>query len=182
MPPKPPLTVDYQGTAIGVAEFAALINAALAAQKTEAEKQRLVTNAKSALRSADRKLDRGNKRWYKAWVKAYPAGTPEGDAALSQVPTEQGVAVPSVLAILSATPLADHRVTITLDPSGGAHATTKELQTMLPGETEFGHATPITANSMTVGPFAAGASISFRTRVSNSNPGVVTSPAVAAIA
>ena len=53
---------------------------------------------------------------------------------------------------------------------------------MLPGETEFGHATPITANSMTVGPFAAGASVSFRTRVSNSNPGVVTSPAVAAIA
>ena len=182
VPPKPALTIDYQGTTIGLAEFTATINAALAAQKTEAEKQRLVTNTKSALRSADRKLDRGNKRWYKAWVKAFPAGTPEGDAALSQVPTEQGVLQAVVLLILSAVAQPNHTVIVTLDPAGGAHATTKELQYMLPGETEFGHATPITANSMTVGPFAAGASVSFRTRVSNSNPGVVTSPVVGAIA
>ena len=87
-----------------------------------------------------------------------------------------------MLLILSAVAQPNHTVIVTLDPSGGAHATTKELQYMLPGETEFGHATPITGNSMTVGPFAAGASVSFRTRVSNSNPGVVTSPAVAAIA
>lgn len=47
---------------------------------------------------------------------------------------------------------------------------------------ECGHSTPITANQLTVGPFAAGAIVSFRTRVSNSNPGFVTSPVVSVIA
>lgn len=182
VPPDPPITLDYQGVTVTVTDFSATIDAAIAAQKTVAEKQRLVTNAKSALRTADRKTDRGNKRWYKAWLKKYPIGTPEGDAAASQIPTEQGTAQAQVLAILSAVPQPNHSVIVTLDPAGGLHATTKELQYMLPGETEFGHSTPITSNSMTVGPFAAGASVSFRTRVANSNPGFVTSLAVIVIA
>ncbi len=180
-PVKPALTIDYQTTPVAVADLSATIDAALLAQKTEAEKQRDVTNSKSALRTADRKLDRANKRWYKAWLLAFPVGTPEGDAAFSQIPTEAGTPVPSVLAILSATPLADRRVTLTLDPNGGAHATTKELQSLLPGETEFGHSTPITGNEVTVGPFDPGATIQFRTRVANSNPGFVTSPVVTVV-
>lgn len=182
VPPKPALTVDYLAAPVAVADFSATIDLALAKQKTEAEKQRDVTNSKSALRTADIKLDRGNKRWYKAWLLAFPVGTPEGDAAASQIPTEQGVAQAVVLLILSAVAQPDHTIIVTLDPAGGLHATTKELQYMLPGETEFGHSTPITSNSMTVGPFAAGASVSFRTRVSNSNPGFVTSPVVSVIA
>ena len=178
VPVFPALTLDYQGTPVAVADFSASVEAALLAQKTEAEKQRDVTNAKTSLRAADRKCDRGNKRWYQAWLLAYPVGTPEGDAAISQIPTEQGTAQAQVLAIL-ATPLTDHRVRLTF--GGGAHATTKELQHQLPGEPEFGYSTPITANDMTVGPFTAGLSISFRTRVANSNPGFVTSPAVTVI-
>jgi len=182
VPPKPPLTLDYLGVTVTVADFSATIDLAIAKQKTEAEKQRDVTNAKSALRTADRKTDRANKRWYKAWLTAFPVGTPEGDAAQSQVPTEQGTAQAQVLPILSAVAQPDHTVVVTLDPAGGEHATTKELQYQLPGETEFGHSTPITGNQMTVGPFTAGASVSFRTRVSNSNPGFVTSPVVSVIA
>jgi hypothetical protein len=182
VPPKPALTVDYQGAPVAVADFSATIDLAIAKQKIEAEKQRDVTNAKSALRTADRKLDRGNKRWYVAWLKAYPVGTPEGDAAASQVPTEQGTAQAQVLPILSAVAQPDHTVIVTLDPAGGLHATTKELQYQLPGEPEFGHSTPIIANQLTVGPFTAGVSVSFRIRVSNSNPGFVTSPVVAVIA
>ena len=181
VPPEPPLTIDYQGVAVDLADFTATIAAAIAAQTTEAQKQRLVTNSKSALRTADRKTDRANKRWYKSWLKAYPEGTPEGDAALSQIPTEQGTPPPLPLIIQSATPLSDRRVRVTVDPTTGQHATTKELQSKLPGETEFGHATPITGNEITVGPYAAGAVVSFRTRVSNSNPGVVTSPAVTVV-
>jgi hypothetical protein len=64
---------------------------------------------------------------------------------------------------------------VNLDPDGGAHATTKELQYMLPGETEFGHTTAITGNEMIIGPLAVGASVTFRTRVANSNPGTATS-------
>ena len=182
VPPKPPLTVDYQGVAVTVADFSATIDAALAAQKTEAEKQRDVTNAKTALRAADRKLDRADKRWYQAWLKAYPPGTPEGNAAQSQIPTEQGVPQAEMLAILSAVAQPDHSFVVTFDPNGGDHAATKELQYQLAGEPEFGHSTPITGNSMTVGPFAAGVTVSFRTLVSNSNPGFVTSPVVAAVA
>lgn len=180
-PAKPPLTVDYQGTALAVADLSGAVDAALLSQKTAAEKQRDVTNAKSALRTADRKLDRANKRWYKAWLLAFLEGTTEGNAALSQIPTEGGTAQAAVLPILSATPLPDQRVTVTLDPNGGAHATTKELQHQLPGEEEFGHSTPITGNQMTVGPFDPGITVSFRTRVANSNPGFVTSPVVTVV-
>jgi hypothetical protein len=69
-PPKPALTLDYLGAPVGVADFSATIDLAIAAQRTEAENQRDVTNAKSALRTADRKTDRGNKRWYQAWLLA----------------------------------------------------------------------------------------------------------------
>jgi len=182
VPPKPALTLDYLAAPVAVADFSATMDLAIAKQKTEAERQRDVTNSKSALRTSDRKLDRGNKRWYRAWLKAYPLGTPEGDAAASQIPTEQGTAQAQVLLILSAVAQPNHTILVTLDPAGGDHATTKELQYMLPGETEFGHSTPITGNQLTVGPFAAGASVSFRTRVSNSNPGFVTSPVVSVIA
>jgi hypothetical protein len=182
VPPKPALTVDYLGAPVAVADFSATIDLAIAKQKTEAEKQRDVTNAKSALRTADRKTDRANKRWYQAWLTAYPVGTPEGDAAVAQIPTEQGTAQAQVLPILSATAQPDHTVIVALDPAGGAHATTKELQYQLPGEPEFGHSTPITGNQLTAGPFTAGASVSFRTRVANSNPGFVTSPVVTVIA
>lgn len=181
-PPKPALTLDYLEVPVTVADFSATIDLALAKQKTEAERQRDVTNSKSALRAADRTADRGNKRWYQAWLVAFPVGTPEGDAAVSQIPTEQGTANAQALEILSADAQPDHTVIVTLDPGGGAHATTKELQYMLPGESEFGHSTPIMADEITVGPFTAGAAVSFRTRVSNSNPGFVTSSVIAVIA
>ena len=175
VPPKAALTLDYLGVAVTVADFSATMDLAIAAQRTEAEKQRDVTKAKGDLRAADRKLDRANKRWYLAWLKAYPAGTPEGDAALSDIPTEQGTAQAQKIEILTLTPLADHRVRVNLDPAGGAHATTKELQTMLPGETEFGHTIPITGNEMILGPYPPGTALTARTRVANSNPGTVTS-------
>lgn len=177
VPPKPAVTLDYGDppAAVPVGEFNSTIASALVAQKTEAEKQRDVTNAKSALRAADRKTDRANKRWYKAWLKAYPPGTPEGDAAQSQVPTEQGTSPAEPLEILTLTVLPDHRVRVNLDPNGGAHATTKELQYQLPGEPEFGHSTAITENEMFIGPFAPGAGVNVRTRTANSNPGSVTS-------
>ena len=180
-PAKPALTIDYQGTALGVADLSTGMDAALLSQKTAAEKQRDVTNAKSVLRAADRKLDRANKRWYKAWLLAFPEETPEGAAAQSQIPTGGGTAQAQALLIASATPLADQRVQLNFAPASGAHATTKELQYQLPGEEEFGHSTPITANQMTVGPFDPGSTVSFRTRVANSNPGFVTSPVVTVI-
>jgi hypothetical protein len=177
VPPKPELTIDYgsPSVAVNVGDFSSTVSSALGTQKMESEKQRDVTNAKSALRAADRKTDRANKRWYKAWLKAYPEGTPEGDAAQSQIPTEQGVAPAEPIEILTLTALANHTVRVNLDPAGGAHATTKELQYLLPGETEFGHTTGITGNEMIIGPLAAGASVTFRTRVANSNPGTATS-------
>lgn len=181
VPPKPALSLNYQGADVMVADFSTTIDAALTVQKTEAERQRDVTNAKTALRAADRKLDRGNKRWYQAWLLTFPVGTPEGDAAQSQITTEHGASDPLVLPILSATPLPDHTVDLQFDPNGGDHATVKELQYQLPGELEFGHSTPLTGNAMTVGPFTPGITVVLRTRVSNSNPGYVTSDAITVV-
>ena len=181
VPPKAELTLDYLGVVINVSNYASTMVDAINAQKTEAEKSRDVTNAKSALRAADRKTDRGNKRWYKAWLKAFPAGTAEGDAALSQIPTEQGTDDAEPLEILTLTAQANHTVLVNLDPAGGAHATTKELQYLLPGEPEFGHTTPITGNQMTIGPLTVGVMVTFRTRVANSNPGTVSSATKAVV-
>ena len=174
-PPKPALTLRYQSVDVTLADCATTMDNAVAAQTTDAEKQRDVTTAKGSLRAADRKLDRANKRWYKAWLKAFPIGTAEGDAAMADIPTEQGTPDPAKLEILTLTALVDHRVRVNLDPHGGAHATTKELQTMLPGETEFGHTVPITGHEVFLGPYAAGVTVTARTRVANSNPGTVTS-------
>ena len=91
------------------------------------------------------------------------------------MPTEQGVAHAAPLEILTLTPLLNHTLKANLDPAAGAHATTKELQYQLPGEPEFGQSTPITGHELIVGPLSAGASVTFRTRVANSNPGTVTS-------
>ena len=174
-PPLAVMTIKYQGEELNQGAFASAVALSIAQQKDEAEKQRLVTNAKSALRTADRKTDRGNKRWYKSWMNTYPIGTDEGDAAQEQIETEQGVAAPTALEILEVSAVADHSAHLDLDPAGGNHATTKELQYKLPGETEFGHTTPITGNTMNAGPFTVGATVTFRTRVSNSHPGSVTS-------
>ncbi len=173
VPPKPALTIKYQGVDTGVADVQSGILAAIAAQKTEAERLRDVTNAKSAPRTADRKTDRANKRWYLARLKAYPEGTP--DAALADVPTEQGVAPAQAIEILTLVAQTNHTLQANLDPACGAHATTKEFQYMVPGETEFGHTTPITGNTVVIGPFAVGLTVTCRARVANFNPGTVTS-------
>ena len=182
VPPKAEVTLDYLGeVGVTVGNFASTIAAALGAQKAEGDRQHDVTVAKGLLRTADRKTDRANKRWYKAWMKAYPLGTPEGDAAASQITTEEGTSDPEPLEILTLAPLADHTIHIDLDPAGGAHATTKTLQYKLPGETEFGHATPITALTMLIGPFTAGATVNVRTVVANSNAGTVSSATKTAV-
>ncbi len=64
---------------------------------------------------------------------------------------------------------------------GGVLLRSSCVSSLFPGETEFGHSTPITANQMTVGPFDPGSTVSFRTRVANSNPGFVTSPVVTVV-
>ena len=73
VPPKAELTLDYAGLSVNASDFGGAMTAAINAQKTEAEKARDVTNAKSALRTADHKTDRANKRFYKAWLKARKA-------------------------------------------------------------------------------------------------------------
>jgi len=96
-PPKPVVKIDVPdgtpgvaGTSIGVAELTTLIATCEGLLAILDVKQKDVSAAKSALRAASRQLDRANKRWYLAWLKAFPEGTPEGDAALSGITTEQG--------------------------------------------------------------------------------------------
>ncbi len=186
-PAEPPikLKVVVNGASVswGAADFEHLIDQAENVQKAEAAAQHEVTAAKAALRAADHKLDRANKRWYKAWMKAFPPGTPEGDAAKAQIPTELNtVADPEALEITLLTPQANHTILVAFNPDGGAHATTRELLYRLAGEPEFGHTAPITGTSMVAGPFAAGALVTFRTRVANSNPGTVPSAEKTAVA
>lgn len=180
-PPKPALTIDYQQAGsinppetVALADFEGLIDDALAAQTTDEDRQREVSTAKSNLRATERRVDRDNKRWYKAWTKKFPEGTVKGDAARSQITTEHGTLEPTPLPIESAVLQSGsgNQVLVTFS-SGGLHATTKELLYKLPADNDYGHTVPITGATMTAGPFTGGQTVSFRTRVSNSHPGVV---------
>jgi hypothetical protein len=181
-PALPPLVVSYKkknsdvpAVDVTVADMVAMVTAGPVAQTAVADGQREVNKIKTALRALESKVDRDNKRWYQAWMKLFPQGTPEGDAAFSQVPTESGVSAPVALEIDSATANSDRTVLLTYATSGGDHATTLELQWKLESEGDFGHSTPITRPTQTVGPFPANATVTFRTRVANSSPGVVLS-------
>lgn len=186
-PPRTALTLKYKAPGsieapevVTVAAFGTLLTAAIAAQETEEAAGVTVTNAKSALRSAERRVDRDNKRWYKAWTKVYPEGTEEGDAARSGITTEQGTPPPNALPIQSVTPNPDRTVLVTYATTGGEHATTLELLWRLQSEADFGHTTPVTRPSQTVGPFPAGTTVTFITRVTNSTTGNVPSTPIAA--
>ncbi len=162
-PPKPALIVPYKipnsdgpASNVGQADFGALITLCETRLQEEANAVREVSKAKAALRGAERKVDRDNKRWYLAWMKMYPVGTPEGDAAKTQVPTEEGVAPPVALEIATLTVNVDRTVTLLYPENGGEHATTLELQSRLPGDADFGHTMPVLRPQQTVGPFPGG--------------------------
>ena len=174
IPAQTPLTLAVTGNpAMDVGTFMSLC-AQFASLRSEVQTaEREVNKAKTALRALESKTDRGNKRWYGAWIKQFPAGTPEGDAALSQIPTEQGTGAPTPLEINSLTPQVDHSVTVLYQDGTGLHGTTKELLYRLPGEAEFGHSTPVVLPSQSIGPFTPGTTVEVRTRLANSTPGVV---------
>ena len=183
VPMKPPMTlnsVDGDGlvSTEGAASFEGTLTSCLEGQRAEAAAIKDVSVAKSALRTRERKVDRDNKRWYKAWTKMYAEGTAEGDAARSQVPTEQGTLPAQALEILAATEQPVRMVQLAYDPDGGLHATTLELQWRLPGDVDFGHTIPVVRAGQTVGPFPANTLVIFRTRGSNSTPGVALSGTV----
>ena len=78
-----------------------------------------------------------------------------------------------ILEIASLTPQAGGMLEVVFDTGTGAHATTRELLRQLPGDLDFGNTQPITLPSQQIGPFTSGTLVKLRTRVSNSNPGVV---------
>ena len=172
-PPKPAFTPKFSGQPVTVAQFDTLLTTSLTAQDTEEAARKEVSKVKTALRVMDRKVDRDNKRWYAAWIQLYPEGTPEGDAARTNVPTEAGVPEPTPLPIFSLTAHPDHTGFVVYAEGGGLHASTMEVLYMLPGETEFGHTAKVILDGQLIGPFPPNTLVSVRTRVANSTPGVV---------
>ena len=167
-PPEPALTAKVNGVTMTQASFETLIANCLVAQQSVATAQTALTDAKAALSALARKVDRDNKRWYGAWTKLYPAGTPEGDNARSNVPTEEGTPAPTPLEIESLTVQVDKRVAVMYAEQGGEHATTLQLQYQLPGEADFGHDADAVRRVHMAGPFAPGTLVRFRTHAGNS--------------
>ena len=167
-PPKPPLTVRQQDVEVGRVAGENLYAACEAAQKAQSAAEKNSTNAEVALQSAARRVDRDNKRWYQAWAMTFAAGTPEGNSARSNVPRERSTRGPVALEIATLTAQADGMVRVTYGEQGGQHATTLVLEWQAEGEAEFGHAAPVERAGQSVGPFAAGTTVRFRTRGGNS--------------
>ena len=155
------------GADVALAEFSTTVAGYQALQQNVANADTKLSEAKSALRTQTLRADKNNKRWYAAWETTFPEGSPEHDA-LSTITTETGTSAPNALEIATLT-VAALSVQVAYVPDGGAHATTLELQTRIHGtETDFGHSVPVVATGQTVGPFASGAVVDFRTRAANS--------------
>ncbi|MDB6154907.1 MAG: hypothetical protein JWL90_3360 [Chthoniobacteraceae bacterium] len=166
-----PLVLRQNGSAgFDVAGFEVLLlKTCVQAQQKLANAERDLSIVKSELALLESKVDQNNKRWYKAWIKNHLAGTKEGDAARSQIPTEQGTPIPAAQEIAALYPQPDQRIWVEYAPEGGHHATTLELQWRLAGEADFLHFIPLQLPSQFIGPFSAGTTVLIRTRAANSS-------------
>ena len=136
-------------------------------QTVENERSEL-NQKKSQLQTTARRVDRNNKRWYGAWGNNFAIGSPEHNAMLSQVDTEEGTNAPTAkeIATLTRTGLS---VAVAYAVGGGNHATSLILQRQVVGvDANFAHDTPLILTGQTVGPFPAAATINFRVQATNS--------------
>jgi hypothetical protein len=166
-----PLVLRQNGTeGIDAAGFELLLlKTCVQAQQSLANAERDLSTVKSELALLEGKVDRDNKRWYKAWIKNHVAGTREGDAARSQIPTEQGTPIPDPQEIAALYPQPDQRIWVDYVQDGGGHATTLELQWRLASEPEFTQSAPVKLPSQFIGPFPPGNGVVVRTRTTNSS-------------
>jgi hypothetical protein len=151
-------------------------------QTVENEKAEL-NQKRSDLRNLANKVDRNNKRWFAAWEGHYAEGTPERDA-LSQIDTGPQTPAPTPLQIGAITAQAGGQFTVPFVAGGGAHATTELLLWQVVGvDAGFTHQVPLTDhNPKVVATGAAlGATVNFKTRMSNS-VGLAESAVVAKVA
>jgi len=163
-PPLPPLLL---GT-ISVANFETLVNNhPVLLQAIENERAEW-SGKKSQLQATARRVDRLNKRWYGAWGNNFADGSPEKNAMLSQVDTEEGTNPPTAKEIATVTQSGTSMAIVYVD-GGGNHSTSLMLQWQVVGvDADFGHDTPVILTGQTVGPFTAGQTVNFRVRAENS--------------
>ena len=118
----------------------------------------------------DKAVDQLIKRWYKA-AKALAEPGSDLEAALEDVPTEEGTPAPEVIEIDTVTQGGDSglEVLVTYVSGGGAHATTKVVKWQVGAEVNFPHSAPLETGGNTLGPFTVGQVVKVITEVSNSS-------------
>lgn len=177
-PAQPALVRAIQGQVHTVAMLEALLNGYTELTSTLNEQDRLLNDARGALRAHDRACDRLNKRWY-AIVKGGMELTEALASALEGIPTEPGTPPPDAVEIDHVTQggVDGRQALVTYAPRGGGHATTLVLQFMVEGDAEeWSHEVPLVAAGNAVGPFPEGKTIMLRTEVSNSAGTRTTAP------
>ncbi len=163
----PALPALLLGTTSVVNLSTALTNHPGLMQVVENERSEL-NQKKSQLQTTARRVDRNNKRWYAAWGNNFADGSPQVSAMQSQVDVEEGTNRPTAKEIATLTQ-SILSVAVAYVALGGNHATAMSLQWQVVGvDADFGHDTVVILTGQTVGPFAAGATINFRVRASNS--------------
>lgn len=129
------------------------------------------------------RLEDESQQWYAEATAVFSSSTSEGDMIRNSVPTSSdynpATTAPQVLLIESITVETADSATVNYAPAGGDGATIKLLQYKLPGETEFGHDTPLVRPSQIVQNAAfEQAAMQFRTKLVNSK-GITYGPPVA---
>ena len=165
----PPLGALLVGTTTVAQLQTALDNHPGLMQTVEDEKAELKLK-RSDLKRLATKVDTNNKRWFAAWEGNFADGSAERDA-LSQIDTGPQTPQPTALQIGTVTAQAGGHFTVPFVTGGGAHATTELLLWQVVGvDAGFSHQVALTDHgpkAVATGA-AAGATVNFKTRVSNS--------------
>jgi hypothetical protein len=167
--PQGPITRKVSGVVYTAAALKGLLDGFTNLVKTMRDEKSVLKVKKSDLAKHDKAVDQLIKRWYKNAKAAAEPGS-DLEAALEDVPTEEGTPAPEVIEIDAVTQggASGLEVLVTYVAGGGAHATTKLVKWQVGAEVDYPHSEALEAGGNTLGPFTVGQVVKIITAVSNS--------------
>jgi hypothetical protein len=167
--PQPPIKRVIAGVEYTATALKGLVDGFTNLVKTMRDEKSELKVKKSDLAKHDKAVDQLIKRWYKNAKAAAEPGS-DLEAALEDVPTEEGTPAPEVIEIDAVTQggASGLEVLVTYVAGGGAHATTKLVKWQVGAEVDYPHSEALAEEGNTLGPFTVGQVVKIITAVSNS--------------
>jgi hypothetical protein len=167
--PQPPIKRVIAGVEYTAALLKGQLDGFTNLVKTMRDKKSDLKGAKLDLAKHDKAVDQLIKRWYKNAKASAEVGS-DLEAALEDVPTEEGTPAPEVIEIDAVTQGGEGglEVLVTYVAGGGAHATTKLVRWRVGAGTDYPNSEALEAGGNALEPFTVGRVVTIITAVTNS--------------